>query len=109
MKTFMLLYKGPATPVEAMTPEQVQAIMANWKEWMGGVGDALTDVGAPLANGEAVVDDGSTGAATQLNGYSLVQADDMAVAKALVDGHPFLSDSTGDFSVEIHEVLPVPM
>ena len=62
-----------------------------------------------MANGEAVVGDGSSDAATQLNGYSIVEADDMDAAKALVDGHPFLSDGGGAFSVEVHELLPVPM
>jgi hypothetical protein len=29
--------------------------------------------------------------------------------KALLDGDPFLSDRSGNFSVEIHELLPVPV
>jgi hypothetical protein len=106
---FMLLYNGPATPMEDMTPEQGQAVMAKWGAWIEGAGSALTDVGAPMANGAAVVDDGSTGTATHLNGYSIVEADDLDAAKRLLDGHPFLSDSTGRFSVEIHELVPIAM
>jgi hypothetical protein len=109
MTAFMLLYKGPATPPEEMAPDQVQAVMQKWQAWMGGVGEALTDMGAPMGNGTAIVDDGSIGAATQLNGYSIVEAADIEAAKALVDGHPFLSDATGNFSVEVHELLPIPM
>ena len=44
----------------------------------------------------------------ELAGYSIIEAVDMSAAKALVDGHPFLSGSTGDFAVEIHELMPVP-
>jgi hypothetical protein len=106
---FMLLYKGPATPPEEMSPEDRQAVMEAWGAWMGRVGDALTEVGAPTANGVAVVDDGTMGAATQINGYSIVEADDLDGAKALIDGHPFLKDGSGRFSVEIHELMPVPM
>jgi len=109
MKKFILLYNGPATPPEDMEPEMVKAIMAKWAEWMGKVGPAMVDMGQPMANGEAVVDDGSAGTATQLSGYTIIQAEDMAGAKKLVDGHPFLSDKTGKFSVEIFELLPVPM
>jgi hypothetical protein len=54
-------------------------------------------------------DDGSSGTATQLNGYSIVEAGDVNAVKALLDGHPFLSDRSGNFSVEIHELLPVPV
>jgi hypothetical protein len=62
---FILLYNGPATPMEEMTSEQGQAVLEKWQAWMGRVGDALIDVGAPMANGEAIVDDGSSGTAAQ--------------------------------------------
>ena len=109
MTKFILLYNGPATPMEQMTPEQGQAVMEKWQAWIERVGGALIDVGAPMANGEVVVDDGSPGAATQLNGYTIVEADDTNAVRALLDGHPFLSDHSGRFSVEIHELLPVPV
>ncbi len=108
MKKFILLYNGPATPPEQMAPEKTQAIMAAWGAWMEKIGDAMVDMGQPMANGQAVVDDGSTGTATQLSGYTIIQAEDMEAAKALVSDHPFLSDKTGAFSVEVHELLPVP-
>ncbi len=108
MKKFILLYNGPATPPEDMDPQKVKAIMAKWGEWMGRVGDAMVDMGQPMASGEAVVDDGSTRRALELSGYSIIEAEDMASAKKLVDGHPFLSDKTGKFSVEIFELMPVP-
>ncbi len=75
---------------------------------MGKIGKALVDMGQPMANGVAVVDDGSLGTATQLSGYSIIQAKDMETAKSLVTDHPFLSDHSGEFSVEIHELFPVP-
>ncbi|MDH4102682.1 MAG: YciI family protein [Thermoleophilia bacterium] len=109
MKKFLLLYNGPATPAEEMPPEQVQAVMGAWRTWMENVGAALTDMGAPTANGVSVVADGTLGTATQVNGYSFVEADDLEGARRLVEGHPFLSDGSSRFSVEIHEVMPVPM
>ena len=109
MKKFILLYNGPATDPNDMPDEDRQAIMEKWKTWMEKVGEALVDVGAPMANGTAVVDDGTESTATLLNGYSIVQANDIASAKALVNDHPFLSEGKGNFSVEVHELLPVPM
>ena len=108
MKKFMIFYNGPATPADQMAPDKVQAIMAKWKEWMEKTGNAMVDMGTPLAGGVAVVDDGSAGNATDLSGYSIIQADGIEQAKALVEGHPFLSDKEGKFSIEIHEMLPVP-
>src|SRR5579871_2264082 len=108
MKKFMLLYNGPATPPEKMDPAKRDAIMAKWGEWMEKVGDALVDFGQPMANGVAVVDDGSEGKATLLNGYSIIQAEDIMGAKKLSADHPFLSDKTGKFSVDIYELLPAP-
>jgi hypothetical protein len=108
MKKFILLYNGPATRVEDMDPAKVKEIMGMWAAWMGRLGDAMVDFGQPMDNGESVVDDGSEGKALELSGYSIIQAEDMDGAKKLVDGHPFLSDKTGKFSVEIFELLPVP-
>ena len=108
MKKFIILYNGPATPRENMTAEVRNAIMRKWGEWMGKIGSAMVDTAQPMANGVAVVDDGSEGKAALLNGYSIIQAKDMKEAEALVEGHPFLSDHSGKFSVEIYELLPVP-
>ncbi len=109
MAKFILLYNGPATPMEEMTPEQGKATMAKWGVWIEKVGSALTDMGAPMGKGKAIVDDGSTGEATALNGYSIIEAEDLDAATELVEDHPFLSDKTGKFSVEIFELLPMPM
>lgn len=109
MKKFMLLYRGPATPAEQMKPEESQAIMAKWGEWMDKIGTAMLDMGQPMKKtGEAVVDDGSSGTAPEINGYSIVQAEDIEATKQLVKDHPFLSDKTGKFSVDIYEIQPVP-
>ena len=108
MKKFILLYKGPATSAKDMGEEEAKAIMAKWAEWMQKVGSAMVDMGNPMANGISIVDDGSESMASQLSGYTIIQAEDMAEAKALVDGHPFLSDKSGKFSVEVYELLPVP-
>ena len=56
----------------------------------------------------SVVDDGSTGAPVSLSGYSIVEAADLESAAALADGHPYLSEGSGDYAIEIFEMMPVP-
>ena len=109
MAKFIYVYKGPATDMENMSQEQAQQVMEAWKQWMQNVGEALLDVGQPMANGSSLVDDGSEGNATQLNGYSIVEAENMDAARNLASGHPFLSEGNGNFAIDIYELLPVPM
>jgi len=105
----MMVYKGEATDMSDMTPEQGAEVMAKWGVWMEKVGPALSDIGSPFGPGSSIVDDGSTGTAAAATGYSIVEAADMSAAQQLTDGHPYLSDGKGDFAIDIYELLPVPM
>lgn len=109
MSKFIILYKGPATDMDAIPDEKKNEVMQAWKVWMEKLGPAIADIGAPMALGSSVVDDGSEGAAAELSGYTIIEADDMEGAKALVDGHPFLSEGQGNFAVDVFELMPVPM
>lgn len=75
---------------------------------MGRAGDALADMGNPFGPGSSLVDDGPSGTVVLLTGYSIVEADDMAGALAHVDGHPFLVKDTGNYAIDVYELLPVP-
>jgi hypothetical protein len=109
MARFMMVYKGDATDMADMTQEQMEGVMEKWAIWMQGVGDALLDIGTPFGPGTSVVDDGSSGTAASLTGYSIVEADDASGAAALADGHPFLSEGSGNFAIDIYELMPVPV
>ena len=109
MAQFIFVYKGPATDMSDMTEEQSKAVMDAWNNWIAATGSALKDVGNPMANGVSLVDDGTTGTAALLNGYSIVEASDMEGAKKLANGHPFLSEGKGNFAIDIYELMPVPM
>ena len=107
MTKFILLYRGPATPMEDISPMQSEQMMTAWVDWMGKVGTSLVDAGAPFAGRAGVQGDGSTTHASDLNGYSVVEASDIVAATSLCDGHPFLSDGTGKFAIEIYELAPM--
>ena len=109
MPQFMMVYKGEATDMSDMTEEEVNAVMAKWGAWMQGVGTALTDIGTPFGPATSIVDDGSSSTAVSLTGYSIVEADDMAAAQRLADGHPYLSEGEGNFAIDLYEMMPVPL
>jgi hypothetical protein len=107
MAKFMYLYRGPATPMSGLTPEQGAKRMAAFGAWMKKAGTALVDAGSPFRSSTSVHDDGHEGAAGDLTGYTIVEARDLAEAKALTEGLPFLSDKDGKHAVEIFELLPM--
>jgi hypothetical protein len=104
---YLLLYRGPATPMEEFTPEQSAEQMKAWEDWMGRVGSSLVDGGAPFGQRTAVSDDGTSPAPSDQNGYTIVEAGSIDGARALTDGHPFLSEGKGRFTVEIFELVPM--
>jgi hypothetical protein len=104
---YLLLYRGPATPMEDFTPEQSAEQMKAWGDWMGRVGSALVDGGAPFGQRTAVSDDGTSPAPGDLNGYTIVEADSVDGARAFTDGHPFLSEGKGRFTIEVFELVPM--
>jgi len=87
MKSFMLLYQGPATPPDASHE--------GWPEWFQGLGDRLVDIGSPMV-GEA-----TTGAT--LNGFSIVRAENRNEVVELVKHHPFLAGGP-EYAIDVYEV-----
>ena len=109
MAKYMMLYKGEATDLSDMTEEEAGAVMAKWETWMNRIGPALTDIGTPFGPAASLVDDGTSGTALSLTGYSIVEAADMDAAQALADGHPYLSEGKGDYAIDLFELMPVPL
>lgn len=109
MSRFMMVYRGEATDMADMSQDEAAAVMAKWGEWMGKVGPAMVDMGTPFGPGASMVDDGTSGTAVSLTGYSIVEAADMAAAQALADGHPYLSEGKGDYAIDLFEMQPIPM
>lgn len=107
MSKFLYLYRGPATPMEDITPEQGEQQLKAWTDWGNRVGGSLVDFGAPFGARIAVSDDGSTTEASEQNGYTIVEAESLDAARALVDRHPFLSEGKGRFAIDIYELVPM--
>ncbi|ALE07984.1 hypothetical protein AL755_18435 [Arthrobacter sp. ERGS1:01] len=109
MSKFIYIYNGPATPMDQFTEEQSAEVTAAWGAWMGKVGTAMVDGGAPFGARAAVSDDGSAAAPSELQGYTIVEAADLDAAKALADGLPFMSEGKGRFTLEIFELIDMGM
>mgnify|MGYP003387007795 CR=1 FL=1 len=103
MAKFMFAYHGGGMPE---TPEEGEKVMAAWGVWMGGLGEALVDGGAPLGMSKTVSTGGvaNDGGANPLSGYSVVEASDMDAAIGMAKGCPIL-DAGG--SVEVAEAMPM--
>jgi hypothetical protein len=96
MKSFLLLYSGPPTPPGASHE--------GWREWFQSLGDRLVDTGSPMTAGFVVRSDGTTsGAATGINGFSIIRAEDPDEVRDLLRSHPFLAGGSA-YAIEIFEV-----
>jgi hypothetical protein len=93
--------------MEDFSQEQRDEQMRAWGEWMGRVGPALADGGAPFGARAAFADDGSSPQPSDLNGYTIVEADSLDSARELVKDHPFLAEGKGRFTLEIFELVPM--
>ena len=109
MTTFMLLYRGDATPPEDMTEEQSAEVSGQWGAWMEKHTSRIADLGTPFGARTAIGGDGAEQRPADLHGYTIVEADTLEEAKGFCDGHPFLHGVGADFAVDVFELTPVPM
>ena len=86
MAKFLYLYSGGQM---AETPEAQEKAMQEWVAWFGTLGDSVVDMGNPFGAGTTVKNGGSSdGGASQLGGYSIINAESLAEAAAKSDGCP---------------------
>ena len=109
MKKFVVLYFAPQSAQAQMaesSPEAAQEGMKAWMEWAGRAGDGIVDLGNPLGSGVEITATGTSEAAAGVAGYGIIQADDLAGAQALLDGHPHLMMPGA--SIQVYESLDLP-
>ncbi len=111
MKKFIVLYHAPADAMQqtaSMTSEQQAKGMEAWMQWAKSCGNKLVDLGAPLANGQQLSPGGKSKRSDKnVAGFSILQAENMDEAKALLQGHPHLGWNA-ECSIEVHETMPLP-
>jgi len=110
MSEFLFLYRPPEGP--ALSPQQMAEVMPRWTAWMKGLdenghikapGNPLQRSGKLVKGRERSVTDGPFAEAKDvINGYTLIEADDLAQAAELAKGCPMLE---GGGSVEVRPVM----
>jgi hypothetical protein len=111
MKKFIVTYHAPVGAMEMMknaTPEQMKEGMEPWMAWAQKCGSGLVDLGTPLGNSQNVTSSGSSPSGGDVAGYSVLQAENMAVAVEMLKSHPHLGWTDG-CKIEVHEAMPLPM
>ena len=108
MAKYLVLYRASSDAQAQMAgtpPEQAQAGMELWMQWAGRAGDALSDMGAPLATVTTLGQGG--GKDLPIGGYSILEADSKDAVTKLLDDHPHFH-TPGATSIEVLEFLPIP-
>jgi Ni/Co efflux regulator RcnB len=109
MKKFVVLYLAAQSAQAQMaesTPEAADEGMKAWMEWAGRAGDSIVDMGNPLGAGKEITATGSSDTTTDVAGYGILQAEDLAGAEALLEGHPHLMMPGA--SIQVYESLDLP-
>ena len=99
MPNYMFAYHGGKKPD---TPEAGAQMMADWKAWVEGLGDAAVNPGTPLGMSKTVSATGVSddGGSNPLTGFSVVSADSMEAALDIAKACPFVSHG----SIEVAEM-----
>jgi len=100
MKEFVLLFRDSNNPDFKPSPEQMQEVLSDWMNWMGGMAaqNKLVDRGSRLSVGDAktvkpnnVVTDGPYMEIKEfINGYTIVKTANIDEAVDLAKGCPIL-------------------
>lgn len=102
MANYLLAYTGGGM---AQTDAEREAAMAAWGAWFGELGPAVVQPGNPVGASTSVTSSGSNGgAASGLTGFSVISADSLDAAAALVSKCPVLQ---GGGKVDVYETIEV--
>jgi hypothetical protein len=113
MEKFLLLFRNSLaqeTTFQEMSPEAMQAEVAKWNTWIGGIAaqgklistEALHITGKMMANAGTVVTDGPyTESKEIIGGFMLLHVTDYAEAVELGKGCPYLSQGG---TVEVRQI-----
>ena len=104
MPQYIITYLGGDQP---SSPEEGNQHFAKYKAWLSSLGDSAVSPANPFKNTSTVNSDGTvtTGSATSMSGYTIIEADSMETALEIARACPFL-DIGG--SLEVSELMQMP-
>jgi hypothetical protein len=114
MTDYLLLFRAQPNGDEKPSPEQMQEMMNNWRNWMGGIAaqNKMSNPGSRLSHADArtikpgnVVTDGPyTEIKEFINGFIIIKTENIDEAVEIAKGCPIFN--TGG-SVEVRTVVPM--
>jgi hypothetical protein len=116
MNEFTMIFRSNGAPEVTLTPEQGQAQMKAWGDWMGGMaaqnklaspGNRLGPEGSVLKSATVVTDGPYAETKEVIGGYIVVRAADIAEAVELAKGCPMIIGGGG--TVEVRSIIPMQM
>ena len=104
MPQYAIVYLGGNPP---SSPEEGKRNYAEYMEWLSSLGDSAVSPANPLKNTSTVDSDGTatTGVATTMSGYTIVEAESMEAALSIAKACPFLEVGG---SLEVSELVQMP-
>ncbi len=104
MSQYVIVYLGGDQP---SSPEEGKQHFAKYKEWLSSLGEAAVSPANPFKGTQTVSPDGtvSTGGATAMSGFTIIEAESMDAALTIAKACPFL-DMGG--SLEVSELIQMP-
>jgi hypothetical protein len=114
MNDFLLVFRNDvALSQTQMSPDQLQALMSTWQNWIGGIaaqnklaspGNRLAPTGKVLAANSVITDGPFVEIKEAIGGYIIVKAENIEEATQLSEGCPILNVGG---TVEIRMIVPM--
>jgi hypothetical protein len=110
MSQFLFIFRSDVSKVTNRSPEQMQASMQRWMDWIGGIaaqnklidrGNRLESTGKVVKSNQLVTDGPYAEVKESIGGYTIVQCDTLEEAAALAKGCPIFDV---DGSVEVRQI-----
>ena len=115
MNEFALIFRNDSSPEVKLSPEQMQAMMKKWQDWMGSIaaqnklasaGNRLGWDGKTLRPNNVVTDGPYVETKEMISGFIVVKTASIKEASELAKGCPIL---TIGGSVEVRNIIPMEM
>lgn len=117
MNEFLLIFRElEGSAAESRSPEQMQAHMKLWMDWLGGIaaqnklvtnGNRLyTSTGTVIRPGQVVTNGPYVEIKELIGGYSMIKAETLEEATEMAKGCPILLSGG---NVEIRQIMPMNM
>jgi hypothetical protein len=113
MKDFLLVFRSDNPVQLQLSPDEMQAILKLWMDWIGGIaaqnklvdrGNRLSPTGKVVRQGNVVTDGPYTETKEFIGGYTIIKTDSYDEAVELSKGCPIIKFGG---NVEVREILPM--